>query len=90
MSNRTCYFGIGLAIGAVAGIVAASFYSPKQLQETKKIVEEKLLDGAAKLLFHVRWLTMTPRERYTFLWQRGGSLHDWRTQYHAPEHAAKS
>ena len=28
-----------------------------------------------KILFRLRWLTLSPRERYVYLWARGGSLH---------------
>ncbi len=89
MSNRTCYFGLGLAIGAVLGITAATIYSPKEIRETGKVVEEKILSLAARVMSNIRWLMMTPRERYTFLWQRGGSLRDWRTQYPHPQSATK-
>jgi len=27
-----------------------------------------------KILFRVRWLAMSPRQRYAYLWARGGSL----------------
>ncbi len=26
------------------------------------------------IIFRFRWLTMTQRKRYVYLWQRGGSL----------------
>ncbi len=27
-----------------------------------------------KILFRIKWLTMSPREQYIYLWNRGGSL----------------
>ncbi len=33
-----------------------------------------MVDYIKKILFRFRWLTMSPRERYAYLWVRGGSL----------------
>ncbi|MDD5127307.1 MAG: hypothetical protein PHR43_04325 [Dehalococcoidales bacterium] len=90
MSNRMSYFGIGLVAGAVLGITAAALCSPQQMRKAGEVVEDKLLGCAARVLNELQWWTMTPRERYAAVLRKSGSLHEWRTQYHNPEHAARS
>jgi hypothetical protein len=33
-----------------------------------------MVTSLKKVLFRIRWLTMSPRRRYAYLWARGGSL----------------
>jgi hypothetical protein len=33
-----------------------------------------MLGRLRKALFRLTWLTMSPRQRYLYLWERGGSL----------------
>lgn len=86
MSSKMGYFTLGLAIGAALGFTVEYLYAPERTQDTRKRLADKALGLAAKALFQLRWLTMTPRERYTFLLHRGGSLREWRTQYRTPRH----
>lgn len=40
----------------------------------------KIADAVKNLLFRLRWMTMSQRHRYVYLWQRGGSLREVRRQ----------
>jgi hypothetical protein len=33
-----------------------------------------MVTGLKKVMFRIKWLTMSPRQRYSYLWARGGSL----------------
>ena len=90
MSSESTKFAVGFAIGAAIGLALSFLYAPQGAPETRKKFEEKILDLAARALFNLRWLVMTPRERYVFLLHRAGSLRDWRTQYRTPQHAEQA
>ncbi len=81
MSNRISNFAVGVILGATIGMTLGSLCAPRPGEDTRKRFEEKLLEAAGRLLFNLRWMLMTPKERYTYLWSRGGSLHDWRYHY---------
>lgn len=72
-------FAIGLGIGAIIGIL----YAPRSGEETRELVSEST-EGLAgvinKLIFNLKWMTMSPRERYVYLWNRGGSLRELRKE----------
>jgi gas vesicle protein len=70
-------FAVGLGIGAILGVVLA----PQSGEETRQMLAEKTEDFSSnfdKLMFNLRWLVMTPRERYAHLWKHGGSLRELR------------
>ncbi|MFC2068678.1 YtxH domain-containing protein [Chloroflexota bacterium] len=66
--SGTC-FTIGLIIGAAAGILMGLIYTPRSGNRTRKLLKEK-----------VRWMIMSPSERYAYLLARGGFLRKRHTQ----------
>ncbi len=36
----------------------------------------KTVSSVKSILFRLRWITMSQRDRYVYLWQRGGSLRE--------------
>jgi hypothetical protein len=76
MSNKNLALGlaIGIGIGAIVGLLCA----PASGKETRQLIRDKSDFTANKLKFNLKWTLMTPRERYLYLWNRGGSLRNWR------------
>jgi hypothetical protein len=72
-------FAVGIGIGAVLGVLLA----PQSGEETRRMLAERtegLGSNFDKLMFNLRWLVMTPRERYAHLWKHGGSLRELRKE----------
>jgi gas vesicle protein len=67
-------FAIGLGIGVIAGLLCA----PRPGQETREILKEKSSGFFGKCRSNLKWMLMTKNERYAYLWNRGGSLREWR------------
>jgi len=66
-------FALGLSVGAVVGLL----YAPKSGEETRQTICDKTTVACSKLKFNLYWLLMSPRERYRYLWNHGGSLRRW-------------
>ena len=90
MTNRDelANVAIGFLAGAAVGVVIGMLYAPEEGSEAREQMRDKLdvvVSPLKRLLFNLKWLTMSPRERYSYLWAHGGSLHDWRPQYDVAE-----
>jgi gas vesicle protein len=83
MSNKDMIIGfaVGLGIGAVVGLLCA----PRSGEETRQLLKTKSSDIFKRMLHNLRWMMMTQRERYLSLWNRGGSLREWRKAHEAPK-----
>ncbi|MFC1942692.1 YtxH domain-containing protein [Chloroflexota bacterium] len=78
MSNKN--IAIGLALGLGVGTIIGLLYAPESGEEVRKVIRGKtdtITDSIGKLMFKLRWITMSPRERYLYHWNHGGSLRDW-------------
>ena len=56
-------FAVSFIVGAAIGVAIALFYAPRPGRETREHLGER-----------VRWITMSPLEKYAYLWERGGSI----------------
>ena len=86
MSNKNLAIGfaVGLGIGAIFGLL----YAPESGEEARRTIRGKteVIAGAInKLMFRLRWIIMSPREKYLYLWNHGGSLREWREEYRITE-----
>jgi gas vesicle protein len=72
--NAALGFAIGLGIGTAIGLL----FAPKPGYETRQLLKAKSADAVKKVQSNLKWTLMTPRERYIYLWNRGGSLRNWR------------
>ena len=73
----------GLALGFSVGVVIGLLCAPESGEEARQQLKEKtegLAETVNKLIFNLKWLIMSPRERYTYLWNRGGSLRELRKE----------
>ena len=79
---------VGFALGAAVGAVIGLLYAPGPGSGARELMREKLGGEASpfrRMLFNLKWITMSPRERYSYLWAHGGSLHDWRPHHDLAE-----
>ncbi len=83
MSNKEMVIGfaIGLGIGAFIGLL----YAPEPGKEARQLLREKAADAIKRLMFNLKWIIMSPRDRYMYLWNRSGSLREWRKGYAMPK-----
>jgi gas vesicle protein len=81
MSSKNMALGlaIGLGIGAIVGLL----YAPGSGEENRQLIKSKSANAMKRLKYNLRWMLMTPRERYLFLWNRGGSLRNWQCKQEA-------
>lgn len=85
MSNKSLVIGlaVGLGIGAIIGLL----YAPESGEDSRRWLRGKtqiMADALGKLMFNLKWLLMSPRERYLYLWHRGGSLRELRQEHVMP------
>jgi gas vesicle protein len=71
---------IGFAIGFGIGTIIGLLYAPESGEETRQLLKEKTEGVMNKLIFNLKWLIMSPRERYLYFWNRGGSLRELRQE----------
>jgi len=84
--NQISGLAAGLVVGAAAGTLVGILFAPEPGSEAREMVKDRLNFLAApckKLLFDLKWMTMSPREKYSYFWAHGGSLHDWRAEHEA-------
>ena len=86
MSNKglVSSFTIGFIVGTAIGTAIGLIYAPESGEDARKMWREKteaVINPFKKAMFNLKWMMMSPRERYTYLWDHGGSLHEWRRQY---------
>ena len=76
MSNKNLAIGfaLGLGIGAIVGLL----YAPNTGEKTRELLSKKSGAALKRMGSNLKWTLMTPRERYMYLWKRGGSLREWR------------
>ena len=90
MGNRELIsdFAIGFLIGTAVGAVVGLLYAPEPGGEAREAVKERLKGITSpfeRILFNLKWMLMSPKERYSYLWSHGGSLHDWSPHYNLSE-----
>ena len=81
MSNKN--MALGFAIGLGIGAIVALLYAPGSGEENRQLIKSKSANMTKRLKFNLKWMLMTPRERYLFLWNRGGSLRNWQWRQEA-------
>jgi len=59
-------FTVSFIVGAAIGVAMGLLYAPRPGRETREHLGER-----------VRWITMSPHEKYAYLWERGGSIGEW-------------
>ena len=94
MSSRNLASGlaVGFVLGTAIELAVGLLYAPRPGEETRRILRDKAEEAfnpIKKTLFRLRWMTMSLRERYSYLWAKGGSLREWRGQYATPEQPDK-
>jgi hypothetical protein len=75
--NVVIGFALGLGIGAAVGLL----YAPESGEEARQLLREKAADAIRRFMFNLRWIVMSPRDRYAYLWHHSGSLREWRKGY---------
>ena len=82
MSNKALVSSLasGFVIGIAIGTAVGQMYAPESGEDARKIWGEKAGAVIKKAMFNLRWMMLSPREKYTYLWKHGGSLHEWRSQ----------
>ena len=73
LTNKDCNPALGYltgaAIGFSLGIVIGFLYAPHSGRKTREQLRQRIM-----------WVFMSPRQRYAYLWRRGGSLQEWLQQ----------
>ena len=65
MDKKCTSFTIGFIIGAAVAIALGFMFAPRAGKQTREWLSDRL-----------RWLIMSPREKYRYLWSKSGSLRD--------------
>ena len=86
MSQRSfaTNFAVGFLIGTTVGAVLSLLYTPEPGEEARKALRKRIdaviVSPASKIIHNLRWMIMSPRDKYSYLWTHGGSLREWRSQ----------